>query len=168
MNELIQLYYQENYKPLVKKMYSRFGSVEDAEDIVQEAFSRAIKYYPSFDPEKCKQFENWFNSILKNVAKKFMNDKKLGGLSKPLDDATDEIEPVIVDYLRSVTSKELYKFIKDRSEEDRHILRLNIIYGYTPSEIEILTPYTNRKIRDTLYKFSVDMQELYPNDRGSV
>lgn len=168
MNEVVNSHYRENYSLLVKRMYRRLNSLEDAEDVVQEAFTRALQYYPSYDSKKCKRFENWFNVVLSNVYKKFVNEKRLAGLSKSLEDATDELEPVIVDHFRCITKKEIKRLMGDKPNDVREILSLHLMYGYAPSEISLLVSSNTRRVNNVLYNFSQELKELYPRERGGV
>ena len=45
--------------------YRLAGNEQDARDLVQEAFARALKYFEKYDP--ARPFGPWVNRILKNV-----------------------------------------------------------------------------------------------------
>lgn len=168
MNEVIDKHYKENYEILLKRVNRRLGCLEDAEDVVQEAFSRAIEYYNSYNPKKCKYFNNWFDVILNNVYKKFITEKKSGGMTKSLDDSLDEIQPVLPDHYKSISKKELKRLINSRSGDSKEVISLNINFGYNPSEIKLLTGYKLTFIYNTIKSFSKEIKELYSDERGSA
>src|SRR3546814_15218451 len=87
MNKVIDAYYRENYDALVKRLSYRLGTRENAEDTVQEAFTRAVKYYESCSVD----FDRWFKALLANAVKDAQGDIRTAGLTKSIDDATDEI-----------------------------------------------------------------------------
>lgn len=68
--------YRTVYKAKVKVM-SRIlgGDVTLAEDVVQEAFTRAVKYILLFDEEK-GLMETWFNAILFNALRDIQKQER--------------------------------------------------------------------------------------------
>lgn len=162
MNDVIKNHYEENYDLLVKRMARRLGSVEDGEDVVQEAFTRAVQYYKSWTG---KRFENWFNVILSNTYKRFLNEKKMGGLSKPLEDSLEEIEPVIVNYLDSIATSELKAMVENKVGRDRDILMLSMFYGYSWAEIAALLSISKRAIDGVIYRFNLELKSSNKNEK---
>ena len=165
MNEVIKNHYEENYDLLVKRMARRLDSVEDGEDVVQEAFTRAIQYYKSWAGNR---FENWFNVILSNTYKRFISEKKMGGLSKPLEDSLEEIEPIIVNYLDSIASSELEALINKKGGRDRDILMLNIFYGYSWAEIAAILCISKKAIDGVVYRFHLELKGVSKDEKGGA
>ncbi|MCS7207940.1 MAG: sigma-70 family RNA polymerase sigma factor [Fimbriimonadales bacterium] len=60
-DELVHRYYQQAYNIA----YRLTGNVADAEDLVQEAFLRAYRFFDRYD--RSMPFMNWFNRILTNL-----------------------------------------------------------------------------------------------------
>ncbi|MDW8107057.1 MAG: sigma-70 family RNA polymerase sigma factor [Armatimonadota bacterium] len=60
-NELVERYYQQAYNIA----YRLTGNAADAEDLVQEAFLRAYRFFDRYD--RGMPFMNWFNRILTNL-----------------------------------------------------------------------------------------------------
>jgi RNA polymerase sigma factor (sigma-70 family) len=65
-NKMFDEHYRINFETLVKKIRSFAGSHHAAEDVVQEAYTRAIR---SYDDERVLEFNPWFNTILANSLK---------------------------------------------------------------------------------------------------
>jgi len=63
--KVIEDYYRKNFKRLVNISRGRAGSYHNAEDVVQEAFTRALKYHKSYNPAMTA-FDAWFSRILDN------------------------------------------------------------------------------------------------------
>lgn len=142
MTDLIfEEFYRLHYNPLVKKTsFKTEGKVEDAEDIVQEAFTRAWKYRDSFNEEKT--FINWFGKILSNSYKDWKREK----YNHPrMEDFVEENLELIVDpENKESIFKILLKIEDEDSGEKKEILRLHFIHGFSYVEItEIMNlPYT--------------------------
>jgi RNA polymerase sigma-70 factor (ECF subfamily) len=60
-DELVYRYYQQAYNTA----YRLTGNAADAEDLVQEAFLRAYRFFDRYD--RSMPFMNWFNRILTNL-----------------------------------------------------------------------------------------------------
>lgn len=67
----IEAHYRDNYERLVRSIGHRVG-YDNSEDAVQEAYARALKYWPAFDPDE-GTFVQWFTSILNNAQKDVLN-----------------------------------------------------------------------------------------------
>lgn len=69
---IITQHYKDNYRRLIKRMTFRAGTEWDAEDVVQEAYARALRYQDSFDGTN---FDRWFNTILNNALREHKNNE---------------------------------------------------------------------------------------------
>lgn len=155
--DVLEVYYRENYNTLIKRLNSRLGSMQDAEDVVQEAFYNAFKYHKSCVID----LDRWFNVILTNTRKKFESERRLGGLTKNIDDCLHELDPIISDHIGTLTKEEIKKLVLNTVGEYGEVLRLNLIFGYSPREIAIITNVKNQTIRNYLRKFTNELKELY-------
>lgn len=114
------------------------GNREIAEDVVQEAFARALKFYPSFDFERGK-FSSWFNSILYNALRDVQNQNKSTVeievadynaediLNMGSEGMTDEMRAVVVSSLKAV-----------KNQKHRRVLELFYTMGYSSKEIAMI------------------------------
>lgn len=166
MNEVINNYYKENYDLLVKRIAKRVGNSEDAEDVVQEAFARALQYYASFKPEK--SFEKWFSVILSNCYKKLVSERYGGPVTKPFEEFLDELKSVDDRQRREVSPAQMDYLMAGRSEKDKEIIRLGFTFGYTPSEIKFLTGFHVVYIYRTIAAFNRRIEAFEEDDGGSV
>lgn len=154
----IELYYRANYDQLVKRMTWATGSPMDAEDVVQDAFEKALKYYKS----KNQDFERWFSVILSNCFKTHKSKERLGGTSKPIEEHEDEIEPVYHTAIEEITRQEIRDLANSKPEKQREVLRLTFDFGYKPSEIVTLIPdVTLRQVSYHLETFRKEVKEKY-------
>lgn len=159
MNELVNTYYRENYNALVKKVKNRAGSPENAEDVVQEAFTRALKYFDSYLPHL--KFEKWFGVILSNTLKDYQNDSRMAGLTKNIDDAIDELEPIIPNHIKDHFRNHMDKLSAHKASYNKEIIRLNILFGYSPKEISELLGLAQSTVRNSLSTFTKEVMEIY-------
>lgn len=155
--EIIEKYYRENYEKLVWYAFYRVGnrSIAAAEDAVQEAFTRAVKYYKAYDPSK--PFEGWFRRILQNAIHQVKEEEQNRGV------VSQEIikEAPIAIKTRSVTlSKEIMDELKNNvSERDREILEAYFFYGLKTREIAEIVPVSHSNVRYIISKFRERIQQ---------
>lgn len=146
--------YRKNYRVKVKLM-SRIlrGDLALAEDVVQEAFTRAIKYIHLYD-ESRGLIDTWFNSILFNTLRDTQkierNQQELHRELK-LFDVIDSISPEKwPDYKEKIFST--IKLIQNTRH--RRVLELFFIYGYSTTEIaQIEDRMTQSNVTTILMRF---------------
>lgn len=159
MREAIEQHYRDNYDKLVKSIANRVGGVYNAEDVVQEAFYRALKYADTYDQE-VSELQTWFGNILKRAMYSFKRDELQQGMVR---DGLDPEEPV-EDFraLGVSTLKEVHHSIEAvRNPAHREVLRLAFIKGYRPREIVEIVDEGIKNIYTILERFKADMVEKY-------
>lgn len=157
MNETVNTYYRENYDKLVKKIKSRVDRPEDAEDVVQEAFGRALKYFNSCSSD----FDRWFKVILSNSLKDYQRESKLGGITKNIDDVMDELEVIIPNHIKDHFRNHMDDLSRGKSSYDREIMRLHILFGYNHKEISQILGITTKTVQRHLLLLMAEILELY-------
>lgn len=158
MNKLLEKFYRENRFRLVKIMSNRAGSVSNAEDVVQDAFERALKYSNSFQPEKQK-LGAWFNTILNNALRDFKVNERRMGMSVEYDERKDEGDFVLEleeDILESVK-----KDIAEKSYPLSRALYLYFFCQYKPRDIVQVLPISNTYVRTGVKEFKQQMSSGY-------
>lgn len=157
MNKIIDAYYRENYDALVKRLSYRLGTRENAEDTVQEAFTRAVKYYESCSVD----FDRWFKVLLANAVKDAQGDMRMAGLTKSIDDATDELEPIIPDHVKDFFRGHMDKLSLTKPSYNKEVVRLNILFGYDPREISEQLDLSINFVKNSLKAFTKEVKEIY-------
>lgn len=146
---MVEKHYKENQRALTKKVKRFMG--EDGEDVVQESYARALKYFPSFKEDG--NFNKWFNKILFNTVKDFKADR--GGLTVDLDpdyiEATDNGS--ITPYRRLIRSMSI-----DMSDDHREVVKLHYIYGYNQKEICEVVELSYSNVRKIISRFKLLME----------
>lgn len=146
--------YRADYKRHVKKMYFRSGTHEDAEDIVQEAFARALKY---IEKARIEHLGKWFSLVLTNALRDHMNASK--GYSK--EEADPEEESVDCSGYSSRVMREIYELIGTKSEVQQEVLTLHIFDEYTVKAISDTTTYSYDQVYKIITRFREELKTLY-------
>jgi len=151
----IEQHYLKNRQRLVKKMTFRAGSPQNAEDIIQESYYRALKYYNSFNGE---DFNKWFSTILNNCLREFKNIEK--GYS--LDEFNEEdAERIHCTFYPSQIWVQVFQRIHQKSPDQREVLILFFKYEYSARDISHITDFTYAKIHQIIQRFRNELKEIY-------
>ncbi|MDB4302043.1 sigma-70 family RNA polymerase sigma factor [bacterium] len=146
--KILEAYYKDNFSTLVIKQSRRAGSPENAEDVVQEAFAKALKHIDKYDPNK--PFEGWFVTILNNSLRDFKRDERNYGMGLEFDEDLHELEPC---YEGNELSNIVAHEIKQKQRPTRDILHLYFVREYKPSEICDVLSIPNKTIRMAVLRF---------------
>ena len=162
MYKQIEQFYKDNYSTLVKRLNRRAGGVENAEDVLQEAFFRSLKYCDSFNPER-QEIGAWFNTIMNNTLVVHQRDVMLNGLSVSYDEDVHE-ESYECDAENNLLLTEIISRIDDRDERHRNILHLFFIRGYKMREIQQVVGGGYKGIQMLIHRFKLTMIEEYSDE----
>lgn len=175
-NELLKLY-EEEYDKLYNIAFRMAGNHHDAEDAMQNAFLKAIKYLQQFKGDA--KLSTWLYRILVNEGNN--NYKRLRRL--PVVAITQELgmseedffsqlespdEPIanklVVDEMRE---KCLTAFMRCLPKQQRAIFVLRTFLNLTISEIAEVLEMTENNVKVTLYRARKNIQDLH-HDRCSL
>ncbi len=151
----IEEHYQANKQKLTKKVAFRVGTPEDGEDVVQEAYYRAIRYQRSFDGTN---FDRWFSTILNNTLREHKNTSK-GFSTTDFDEEEMEGTPCIL--YPSAVMAQVYELIDTKSPLQIEILMLYFHQEYTARDISHILPYPYKQIHQIIQRFRNELKELY-------
>lgn len=110
------------------------GSTELAEDIISEAYARAMKYFNCFNPE-VNHFSAWFHKILNNVSRDVQRRERNSGMTmreeesvevrfdlpfakeyiqNEMDNITNEVHAEIIHhyYINELKPREIYEIME--------------------------------------------------------
>lgn len=148
--------FEEKREDLVRIYKSRAGE-NDVEDVIQEAFYRALHYKDSFNP-KFVSLENWLTSILNNCLKDLLREKRDG---QAMHDS--EHEPIIED--RCPSDEELERKIlldiESKAGNTRQILWLYFVMGNKLEDIQKTLGGSYNTIEVYTRRFKAECQEKY-------
>lgn len=158
MRKQIEQHYAKHFDRLVKVYSNRAGGIWHAEDVVQEAFSRALKYQNSFDPDK-QAFGGWFNGILNNSLREYKAKERLLGMSVEYTEDMDDLTPLMEweDDLINAVKADMAR----KPEQVRQALWLYFFRQYKPREIAQVVEMSNTYIRTSVKEFKQEMRKKY-------
>jgi len=144
---------------MVKKLLWKVHQNEaDAEDIVQEAYTRSIKYCNAF--EQGKDFDKWFSAILYNS---FRDWKKEQFHSNDVEEFSEHhVEPIgEPDVKKDTLDAVIYEIPFVENEEHREVLRLHFIQGLRLMEVVQITNLKYKTVDQIVQRFQNKMKEKH-------
>ena len=129
---------------LLAHCYRMLGSAEEAEDLVQETYLRAVKAFGQLTPNS--NLKGWLFVIMRNAWLNQIRHVKSGprfvDLAKQDNDVGDWVDEQVEDpyaiYLRKLEGKEIAAAIQTLPSLYREIVVLRDIEGFTYNEIASL------------------------------
>ena len=160
MVEIIEDFYREHFDQYVLRITRQAGSPENAEDIIQTAFERALRYQDSFNPD-INDFQTWFNKIVKRAVLDVKREEVRMGMVIESEDAIKE-EEVAFD----PPDPEERQWIQDEINSvtninHRNILFLHFCRDYKPSEILKVVDESYHNINQVLKRFKQEIVQRY-------
>lgn len=152
----IEQHYRDNFSTLVKKYSRSMGSVHSAEDVVQEAYYRALKYGSTYNGTN---FDGWFGRILINSLRDFKAAERGRGIEQEADEQT--LGTISEQGLDAKTIKEIKELISTKSVQHREILNLYFIHGYKLRDILAIVDMKRKTVDQCLQRFKKELKEIY-------
>jgi RNA polymerase sigma factor (sigma-70 family) len=152
----IEEHCRANFESNVKKMSARNGTKHDAEDIIQETYCRALKYWATFTEDVT--FDGWIYRLMSNAARDHWKAEKLRGATEKtyLKDHPNGEVPPTQDF--GVRLLEVKKLIKDRPDNIRRVLELSLLHQYNATEVAEIVPESAVNVRKIVQRFRDDIK----------
>lgn len=156
VDAIMELY--DEFPRYCKRIQGRVGGIVNAEDVVQEAFSRALRYKDSYSNDN--PIEHWFNTILMNSVSDFQRIERLGGLSDGYEEeeGTDSMDN---SQFKSEMVERVLNHLEEYDKDSRKVLEASLVYGWLPREIAEFSPLSANHIRVTIHRFKEAMRVRY-------
>ena len=142
------------------KMMARIlhGDYATAEDVVQEAFTRAIKFQYSYD-EKRGPLDKWFNTILFNS----LRDQQRQDRGLPQEDSELVADESSLLFDLTVEKDKIPLWIERvKNDGHRRILTLFYIQGYSSMEISQVEKQTSQtNVTTVVQRFREELARIY-------
>jgi RNA polymerase sigma-70 factor (ECF subfamily) len=154
-------HYYETERAGVMSKLKRF-SPEDAEDICGEVFTRAYKYFKSYDSSKAP-FGAWLSGITYNCVQSFEKDRIMRQqvITKNLSDLPEFMEPSYDD--NSVEAQQhidaVVKRIEDKAQPTCDVLYLKHVMGHSTIFIAKKLDLKYATVRQTISRFNKEIGE---------
>lgn len=154
-HELVEKHFRETRGKVLKHLTFRMGSPEAAEDVLQEAYFRALKYFESFNGN---DFDKWLNKIIGVCAIDFFNADR--GYSKEEFDE-EHVEPINCPSYPNHVMKEIFEIIDTKSEIQMEVLNLYFRCEYGAKDIHEITGYSYAQCHKIISRFREELRSLY-------
>lgn len=152
-HEIVASHYKDNWDRLVKRYYF-LG--DGAEDVVQEAYERAIRYASSFNGE---DFDKWFNTILRNS----MRDYRRAEMGRPEEEEINEYHHIGSECsgIENRLWGEIFALIEEKSPSHAEVLNLYFGQGYSYKDISAVTEHTYFNAYRIISRFKEELINKY-------
>lgn len=163
MYALIEQHYRENRTRLVRRLYRSAGGSANAQDVVQEAYTRACQYWASFY-DNDETFDSWLNGIIRNAL--------IRQRTKDSQRQENDVEMLQVPSMRNVEIeramlREIAEKIEEKKPNVARILKLYMFGQYTPREIVEIVPETGNNIRIIVHRFREELKNVYKRNNDT-
>jgi len=159
--KIIDDHYLAESRKKVIHFSRKAGSYHNAEDVVQEAYLRAFKYWESYDPDK-GTFVKWFNRIVNNaLMDHFRAERGRGMVVQSLKEETLLSEDVAYSTRQAIATLELKEVLAKMDAKPanvKEILYLNLIDGYTSKEVADIVSENVVKIWNIVRDFRKELR----------
>lgn len=142
--------YEAHYARIYQRVLSLVRNVQDAEDVTQDAFCKALAALPRFDPSR-GSVGGWLYRIATNAARDHLRKRRAGPLLSSLDDLANELadheqsDP----QTRYVTVEQAATRMRRLQSHYRETLTLRGL-GYSIQEIAARLDRSERTVQDWL------------------
>lgn len=151
---------RELYERFAPKMYGvclRYaGSVEEAEDILQEGFIKVFNKIGSFRSEG--SFEGWIRRIFVNTAIEHFRKKTYLQPITEFEEAT--VEGKYLSVLDNLAEKDIIQLVQQLSPGYRTVFNMYVIEGYTHKQIAEALGISEGTSKSQLSRAKLILQDL--------
>ena len=152
-------FYEDNYFRLIRYLYGKTGSMQDAEDIAGDAFIYCYQNYESFDPQK-GSLTTWLYLVTNSRLKNFFRGKRPQSDFSEFEEWLFSEEP---DMDRSVYLEQLRAFIAEQldalPERQRRVVVLRYFQELSFEEIARQLDTTPGNVRTMLSRTLSKLEE---------
>jgi RNA polymerase sigma-70 factor (ECF subfamily) len=137
-------------RPALAVAWEFADTLDDAEDLVQEAFHRAVNALDRFDADR--PFAPWFFTILRNVARNTAGERALR-LHAALDESVHDEAPTpedLVEYLELQARVDLQ--LESLPEMQRACFRLCVLEGFSSTDVAEALGVSDATVRTHVYR----------------
>lgn len=161
MRQAIAQLYEDRRDLYLNMVARRAGGKYNAEDVVQEAFKRALLYEESYNPTK-SGLETWFEHILRKALYDFQRDELLQGMTK--DDLSRETPETPFLGVTEGARSQIRKEIDKKEGVSREVLWLTFVKGFNPRDIVSVLDVTIHNTNKIIQRFRKEMVDKYGED----
>lgn len=151
----LEQHYRDSFDRLVKRYAQRAGSFQDAEDIVQHAYYRALLYLDSYNG---KDFQCWFGRILTNTLRTTKSSTS-GYIFEEFEEGKHEA--MLSSGIDAQTLDEIEQLISEKEEHHSEVLYLFFFQGHPVREIVQITDLKYKTVEQIIQRFKKELKAKY-------
>ena len=162
-DEAFDRLYRDTYPRLLRTVYAVLGDLAAAEDCVQEAFVRAYKAWPRYEPER--PAPAWLHQIAVNTAISYRRKQKLrqvGELVRRLGRPATAGDPADV-----AARSDLVQALAAQPPKAAAAFVLRYYHGYNNRELAAMLGVSERSIGEWLRRVRNDLQKRLEDELPS-
>lgn len=154
----LERFYIAERENLLRRLSYSAGTPEAAEDVLQEAFVRALTYWNTFDPAN-KELGAWFSTILKNSLRDFKRDEWLFGMGEEFDEELYDPQEMAVPEGELI--RQIYDMVEEKVPNQKEILLLHFEKNYSPKDIHNITGLKVSTVSQVIWRFKKEVKDKY-------
>lgn len=150
-NNIVEAHYRENFDKLVKVAARRVpnNSLALAEEAVQESYTKACKYFRTFDPGQ-SSFATWHSKILRNCINQLRTLESAASFKEFDDEKSVSANEVDRKWLTWIVNH-----INKSDEEEYTILMMFYYHGFKSIEIAEFLNKKHTTIRQIIHRWKI-------------
>lgn len=155
--QLVQRY----RRPVLRFLYGMVGRRDAAEDLVQEAISRAFRLLPNLREEA--KFSTWLFGIAKNTAREKSRRLRSNGwinLDNPVADKLTDPKPgPEIDAMQQQLFRAINKGFASLDEDRRTVLALRVLGDKSYQQIAEITGWSLSRVKIEIHRARIEMRK---------
>jgi RNA polymerase sigma-70 factor (ECF subfamily) len=154
--------------PFLRKAKSILRSDEDAEEVVQDAFTRIYIYADRYQPQAGASFSSWAYAILTRLAfTRYQKLKKARGASVDLEPETYERLADEAHFMNDLTIRdEVLAALAKLPEKMARVLSLQFIEGKSQDEIALLEGESVSAVKTRVHRAKKQFRATFEEQRS--
>lgn len=153
---VLENYYRANHQRLVDNYARRCGNPADAEDVVQEAFTKALTYIDRYSTSE--PFSNWMTRIVYNTFCDWKKEQRAGFSCVSFND--EHYDPIEGNEEKKALVAKVRAYIDGYDDASKEIINLFYFCNYKAREIADICGVPIGLVLKTLYQFRNLMKEI--------
>jgi len=166
MHDMIEKFYREHRDSYVYRISRKAGGLENAEDIVQEAFCRLLKYQTFFEDKGEEALHPYFSRVLNRALQDFRTEDTRQGMALAEYGMDEEASNELMGYQKRIL-EEIKEDITSRKQEHKNILYMFFYLGYPPRDIVKALDVNYHMAKNVINRFKHEMREKYGNPEAA-
>ncbi len=140
------------WKEVYRFIYYRVGNREEAEDITQETYAKALEFLQK-ENVKIDNYSNFFKTVAINIIRDQWRQKKRRGVRIDMEDIKNMEVLATEDFTESSARREMVEAaMNSLNPEQRRVIELRIFKGYTSAETAKIIKKKEATVRVIQYR----------------